>query len=181
MKLKFFGFLALLCVFVCCASPGAKQAKIYQSKLETMLGDETGDVVAVIKDWKYEAMEQWEEENPSVDEIKKYNRAGCGFSEKEIQEIFASEGKYTCMLFLKKVGEDVASLGLIDSTGMGDLKDASVAAERFSLIRVVFKDGQFINFKIWPSLSQASLSRRKENGHNRGHMSERLKISSSLP
>ncbi len=161
MKLKFFGFLALLCVFICCASPGAKQAKIYQSKLETMFGNETEDVVAVIKDWKYEALEQWVEENPSVDEVKKYNRVGCGFSKKEIQEIFASEGKYRCMLFVKKVGEDVASVGLIDTTGMSDLKDSIVTAEQYSLIRVVFKDGQLINFKIWPSLSQASMIRRK--------------------
>jgi len=161
MKLKFFGFLALLCLCVCCASPGTKQAKIYQSKLETMLGDEKKGVVAVIKDWKYEALEQWEEENPSVDDVKKYNRGGCGFSKKEIQEIFVAEGKYMCMLFLKKVGEDVASLGMIDTTGMTDLKDVAFATDRYSLIRVVFKDGQFIHFKIWSGLSQASMSRRK--------------------
>lgn len=161
MKLKFFGFLALLCVFICCVSPGAKQAKIYQSKLETMLGDEASNIVSVIRDWNFEALEQWEEENPSVDEIKKYNRAGCGFSEKEIQEIFAPEGKYKCILFLKKVGEAVASLGRINMSGMSDGKDTGVAAEQFSLIRVVFKDGQFINFKIWPNLSQASMTRWK--------------------
>lgn len=161
MRLKFFGLLAFLSIFFCCASPGSRQAKIYQSTLETMLGNQTRDIVAVIKDWKFEALEQWEKENPSVDEIKKHNRSGCGFSEREIREIFSSEGKYKCMLFLKKVGEAIASLGRIDMTGMTDLKDTGVTANQYSVIRVVFKDGRFINFKIWACLSQASMTRRK--------------------
>jgi hypothetical protein len=160
MKVKFFGFLILLCIVICCVSPRAKQTKIYQEKLDTMLGDETRDVAAVITDWKFEALEQWEEENPSVEEIKRHNRSGCGFSEIEIQEIFTSAGKYKCILFLKKVGEKVASLGRIDMTGMSDLKDTGVTSEQFSLIRVVFRDGRLINFKIWPSISQARMVRR---------------------
>lgn len=164
MKFKFSGFLVLLCVSICCASPGAKQAEIYQSKLETMLGEETKHVVAVVKDWKYEVLEQWETENPSVDEVKKHNRSGCGFSKKEIQEIFSQDGKYTCMLFLKKVEAAIGSVGKIDMTGMTDMKDRGVIAEQFSLIRVVFKDGRFIHYKVWPSLSQASMTRRKTKG-----------------
>lgn len=164
MRYRIFGFLALVCVLICCASPGAKQAKIYQGKLETMLGEEMEQIVAIVKDWKYEVLEQWEKENPSIDEVKKHNRSGCGFSKTEIQEIFSSKGTYKCMLFLKKVEAAVGSLGQIDMTGMTDLKDKGVMAEQFSLIRVVFKDDRLINYKVWPCLSQASMTRRKTMG-----------------
>ena len=164
MKLKFSGFIILPCVLICCASPGAKQAKIYQGKLETMLGEETKHVVVVVKDWKYEVLEQWETENPSVDEVKKHDRSVCGFSKKEVQEIFSQDGNYKCMLFLKKIEAAIGSVGKIDMTGMTDLKDTGVMAEQFSLIRVVFRDGRLIHFKVWPCLSQASMTRRKTMG-----------------
>ena len=164
MKLKFSLCLAVFCFFVCCVSPGAKQAKICQGKLETMIGADAEEVITCIKDWNFEAMEQWEKENPGVDDIIKHNRAGCGFSMGEIQEIFASEGKYRCILFLKKVGEDVASLGIIDMTGLSDLKDKNVMTQQYSIIRVVFKDNQLINFRIWPNVSQARMARKKDEG-----------------
>lgn len=129
-----------------------------------MLGEETKHVVSVVKDWRYEVLDQWEKENPSVAEVKKHNRSGCGFSNTEIQEIFSQEGMFKCMLFLKKVDAAVGSLGQIDMTGMTDLKDRGVMTAQFSLIRVVFMDDRFINFKVWPCLSQAGMIRRKTIG-----------------
>ncbi|UCE41310.1 MAG: hypothetical protein JSV17_18070 [Candidatus Aminicenantes bacterium] len=132
----------MLCVFLCCANPGTKQAKIYQGQLETMIGKTTGDLEASFKDWEFSLMFVWQEENPSVEVIKEHNRPIVEFSEVERNEIFSAD----------------ASLGTIDEMGRGIMKDTAIASDRYTLIRAVFKDGIFTHFRIWGNVHQTHVS-----------------------
>ena len=161
MKFKIIGILIVLCVFLCCASPGAKQAKIYQGQLETMIGKKTEDLEASIKDWRFSLMYTWQEENPSVEVIKEHNRPVVKFSEAEMQEIFSEEGKYRVLYYQKKEATTDASLGTIHEGGMGYMKDTAIASDRYTLIRAVFKDGVFAHFRIWGNVHQTQISGQK--------------------
>ncbi len=158
MKFKIFGILIVLCVFLCCASPGAKQAKIYQGQLETMIGKKTDDLEANFKDWEFSLMYTWQEENPSVEVIKEHNRPIVKFSEVEMQEIFSEEGKYHVLYFQKKEATTDASIGTITEGGMSYMADTAMASDRYTLIRTVFKDGIFTHFRIWGNVHQTHVS-----------------------
>lgn len=158
MKLKIFGILIGLCVYLCCASPGVKQAKIYRGQLETKIGEKTEDITASFKDWKFELANSWDEENPTADDIKKHNRRIDNFSDSEIQAIFSEEGKYRVMLFTKKEETTDASIGTIDEDGMGYMQDTFMASDRYTLIRAVFKDGVFTHFRVWGNVHQSNIS-----------------------
>jgi hypothetical protein len=161
MKFKIFGILIVLCVFLCCASPGAKQAKIYQGQLETMIGKKTEDLEASIKDWGFSLMFTWQEENPSVEVIKEHNRPVVNFSEVEMQEIFSEEGKYRVLYYQKKEASTDASMGTINEMGMGYMKDTAIASDRYTLIRAVFKDDVFTHIKVWGNVHQTQISGAK--------------------
>jgi len=161
MRYKIFGILVVLCVFLCCASPGTKQAKIYQGQLETMVGKKTEDLEASFKKWGFSLMYTWQEENPSVEVIKKHNRPVVKFSEAEMQEIFSAEGKYYVLYYQKKEATTDASIGTITEGGMGYMSDTMIASDRFTLVRAVFKDGVFSHFKIWGNVHQAHISGQK--------------------
>lgn len=161
MKFKIFGILIVLCVFLCCASPGAKQAKIYQGQLETMIGKKTEDLVAIFKDWEFSLMYTWEEENPTTDVIEEHNRQVVKFSETEMQGIFSEEGKYRVLYYQKKEAKTDASIGTIDEMGMGYMKDTAIASDRYTLIRAVFKDGVFTHLKVWGNIHQTHISGAK--------------------
>jgi len=156
MKLKFLILSIVFIFLISCVSAAHKQAKIYQSNLETMLGKEKGQVDSMIKEWNFEASDYWDAENPDVDTIN--NRSVSGFSEDEIQEIFSPKGKYSVWLFIKKVGTDSASTGVIDEYGKSLTKDTGYTVERFTLIRTVFRDGEFVNYKVFPNVSSSRLS-----------------------
>jgi len=156
MKLKFLILSIVFIFLISCVSAAHKQAKIYQSNLEMMLGKEKGQVESMIKDWNFEASDYWDAENPDVDTIN--NRSVSGFSKDEIQEIFSPKGKYSVWLFIKKVGTDSASTGRIDQYGKGFGKDKGYDIERFTLIRTVFRDGELVNYKVSPNVSTSSIS-----------------------
>jgi len=158
MKCKIFGILVVLCVFLCCASPGTKQAKIYQGQLETMIGKKIEDMEATFKDWEFSLMYTWEEENPTSEVIEKHNRPVVKFSEVEIQEIFSEEGKYRVLYFQKKEATTDASIGTITSGGMGYMQDTALASDRYTLIRAVFKDGLFTHYKVYGNVHQTNIS-----------------------
>ena len=158
MKLKIFGLLILLCINLSCVSPGAKQAKIYQNSLETMLGKERKEINKIVEDWDFEVLDSWEAENPDAEIIKEHNRPRSGFSKSEIQEIFASKGKYSVMLLSKKISADSATTGRIDSIGIGMGKDSEYTSENYTLIRTVFRDDKLVSYRVWPSVSSSSIS-----------------------
>jgi len=156
MKLKFLILSIVFIFLISCVSAAHKQAKIYQNNLEMMLGKEKKQVDSMIKEWNFEASDYWDEENPDVDTIN--NRSVSGFSKDEIQEIFSPKGKYSVWLFIKKVGTDSASTGMIDQYGKSFYKDKGYDVERFTLIRTVFRDGELVNYKVFPNVSRSSVS-----------------------
>ncbi len=158
MKVKFIGTFVVICVFLCCASPGAKQAKIYQGRLEGMIGTKTVDMENNFKKWDFGLMQTWQEENPSVEKVKEYNVSEVKFSDAEIQQIFSEEGKYHVQYYQKKEATSDASLGTIDEGGMGFLADTTVASDRYTVIRVVYKDGVLAHFRVWGNVHQTSVS-----------------------
>lgn len=158
MKAKIFGILIVFCVCLCCTSPGTRQAKIYQGQLETMIGKATSEIEAVFKDWKFDLMETWQQENPSADFIKEKNRPVVKFSEDEMKQIFSEEGKYHVMYFQKKEATTDASIGTIDEGGISYMGDTAMASDRYTLVRAVFKDGAFIHFRLWGNVHQTQVS-----------------------
>ncbi len=158
MKFKIIGILIVLCVFLCCASPGAKQAKIYQGQLDTMIGKKTEEMETTFKDWEFTLMYTWQEENPSVEVIKEHNRPVVKFSEAEMQEIFSEEGKYHVLYYQKKEATTDASIGTIGEGGRSYMGDTTIASDRYTLIRAVFKDGVFTHFRLWGNVHQTQVS-----------------------
>ena len=159
MKLKLFGFFFLLSACLSCStSTGAKQAKIYQDNLETMLGKEKKEIVTMVTGWDFGMMDLWEADNPDAETINEHNRPKIGFSKKEIQEIFAAKGKYNVMTFQKKIGTDSATVGQIDQFGMGLLKDTEYTLEHFTIIRAVFRDDNLVSFRVWPDVTSRDIS-----------------------
>ena len=158
MTRKIFGLLVVVSMILCCASPGTKQAKIYESKLETMIGKKTPELEANFKDWGFSLMETWQEENPSVEVIKKHNRPIVKFSDAEISDIFSEEGKYHVQYYQKKEARSDASIGTIDEGGMSYMGDTAMASDRYTLVRVVYKDGQLTHFRLWGNIHQTDIS-----------------------
>ena len=158
MKFKIFGILIVLCAFLCCASPGTKQAKIYQGQLETMIGKNTEDMESTFKDWGFSLMYIWQEENPSVEVIKDHNRPVVKFSDDEIEQIFSEEGKYHVLYYQKKEATTDASIGTIGEGGRSYMGDTTIASDRYTLVRAVFKDGAFAHFRLWGNVHQTQVS-----------------------
>ena len=158
MKAKVFGILIGLCVYLCCVSPGVKQAKIYQGQLETMIGEKTEDITVALKDWKFELANVWDEEDPTAEDIKKHNRRIDNFTDGEIQSIFSEKGKYKVMLYMKREETSAASIGTIDEGGMGYMQDTYLASDRYTLIRTVFKNGVFTHYRVWGNVHYSSVS-----------------------
>ncbi len=161
MKIKVFGLAVLVCFFICCASQGSKQVKMYQGKLKTMVGKDAEDVTSTIKGWKFDLLDQWEEENPDAEKVKEHKRPVVEFTKSEIQQIFSSKGKYRVMIHSKKMETQEATLGSIDQYGRGNIKDTGLAADRYCLIRTVFKDGFLLDVKIWGNVHQTHVSGMK--------------------
>jgi len=158
MKIKVFGILIVLCVFLCCTSPGTKQAKIYQGQLDTMIGKNTEELETTFKDWEFTLMYTWQEENPSVDVIKEHNKPVVEFSEEEMAQIFSEEGKYHVMYYQKKEASSDASIGTINEGGGSYMGNTTLASDRYTLVRVVFKGGVFTHFKLWGNIHQTKVS-----------------------
>jgi hypothetical protein len=134
------------------------QAKIYEETLKGMIGEPFGKVLSTIDDWKFEALVAWEAENPTAKDVAKYNRNKVKFSKKEIAEIFGPGGKFSVIVYNKLVGTESAMIGEIDSSGMGAGKDATVTLNKYTVIRVVFKDNVLNLFKVWPIMEQSGMA-----------------------
>lgn len=159
MRLKALGLILLLGLCLSyCATTGAKEAKMYRNNLETMLGKDKQEVTTMMSSWNFQVLDSWQAENPDADTIKQHNRRAIGFSESEIQGIFAQEGKYEVLIFSKKIGADSASTGEIDEFGRGVLKDTEYTSEVFAVIRTVFRDGRLASHRVWPNMTSTSIS-----------------------
>jgi Neuraminidase (sialidase) len=159
MKLKVLGIFFLLSAGLSCATgPGAKQAKVYQNDLATMLGKEKNELIAAITGWNFGLMDSWDAENPGAEMVKTHDRPTIGFAKKEVQDIFAAPGKYSVMVFQKKTGTESATTGQIDQFGRDVLKDTEYTMDHFTIIRAVFRDDHLLNFKVWPDVTSRDVS-----------------------
>ena len=158
MKCKIMVILVLVSIIWCCSSPGTKQVKIYQGQLETMIGKPTADMEAQFKEWGFSLMYAWQEENPSKEVIEENNQPVVNFTEAEIDQIFAEEGKYRVLYYQKKEATSDASIGTIGEYGTGYMGDTAMASDRYTLARAVFKEGEFVHFKLWGNIHQTKIS-----------------------
>jgi len=145
----------------CMMSPEARQAKVYRTKLEAMLGKDQKEVTRMIREWEFDVLDTWEAEDPDRETIRSHQRPTVGFTEAEEESLFSSGGKYRVILFTKKVRTDSATLGSIDSLGRSFAMDTGYTTERFTIIRTVFRDGVLVNVRVWADVSQTSISGQK--------------------
>jgi hypothetical protein len=158
MKCKIMVILVLVSIIWCCASPGTKQVKIYQGQLETMIGKPTADMEAQFKEWGFSLMYAWQEENPSKEVIEENNQPVVNFTEAEIDQIFAEEGKYRVLYYQKKEATSDASIGTIGEYGTSYMGETAMASDRYTLARAVFKGGEFFHFKLWGNIHQTRIA-----------------------
>jgi len=159
MNLKIFGIFFLLSAGLSCATgTGAKQAKLYQNDLTTMLGKEKKELIAAVTGWKFGLMDSWDADNPDAETVKKHDRPTIGFSKKEVQDIFAAPGKYSVMVFQKKTDTESATTGQIDQFGRGVLKDTEYTMDHFTIIRAVLRDDHLLSFKVWSDVTSRDVS-----------------------
>ncbi len=133
-------------------------AKMYEEGLQGMMGQTFGKTLSLIDDWEFKALDAWEAESPTAKEVTKHNRSRIKFSKKEIQQIFGTGGMFRVVVYNKLVEKDGTKLGAIDGMGMTASKDVSFEIERYSVIRVVFRDDVLIDFRVWPLLDQSAMS-----------------------
>lgn len=135
-----------------------KQAQVYESALQGLIGQAFGKVISAIDDWKLEALVAWEAENPDAKEVGKHNRAKIKFSKKEAESIFGGGGKFKVVVYRKLVGTDRTTIGTVDGSGMGAGKDSVIDVNKYAVVRVVFKDDALCHFRVWPSMEESGMS-----------------------
>jgi hypothetical protein len=152
MNIKVIVFGASLSLLLFCGAPEqAKQLKIYQDGLEPLLGKSITKTTKVIADtWKFGLLGRWQAQNPTVETVLKNNFRVHGFSKGEAQAIFSSPGLYDAMLFLKLLSDEKVKTGTIDEMGLPILAESqSFSDRRYVSVRLVFKDGQLVHYRVW--------------------------------
>jgi len=156
VKLK---YLCLTITFIfllsCTTSPDNKQAKIYVSSLESLMDKDSEEVVSQITDtWEFNCTKIWRAEDPAIKDVIDVVKDKTKFTKQEANNIFSSKGKYKVMFFFKYLRDESVRLGTISSGGYSTAKDFSKTRKfvRHAYIRVVFRDGKLIHFRVWPSV-----------------------------
>jgi hypothetical protein len=162
---RFPAIIVIAALIVSSAGPAAgapqkprEQAKVYEEVLQGAMGQPFGKVVAMIEDWKFQALDAWEAANPTAKEVARHNRNKVRFSKKEIAGIFGPGGTFRVVVYNKLVGTDSTTIGGVDASGMGAGKDLTVTLEKYTVIRAVFKDNNLILIKVWPVMDQSAMA-----------------------
>ncbi len=154
MRIKILCLSVLLIFLLSCATGEGKQAKIYESGLESMVEKNSKEVLSTITaTWNFKLANRWDTEDPTVENVLRRSKGRTSFTRQEANHIFSQKGKYEIMLFSKFLRKESGSVGTITEEGaeaifMGEKQ----AYERHAYIRVVFKDGKLLHFKVWPGL-----------------------------
>jgi hypothetical protein len=153
MKFRFL-FLSIIIIFLlCCVSAHKKQAKIYESGLDSMMGkDAEGVASKITATWEFKLARHWRKEDPTLENVFKVSKGKTAFTKEEASKIFAEKGKYEVMLFSKFIRKESAAIGTISDLGADAMLRQKQEYERNAYIRVVFRDGELIHFRVWPSL-----------------------------
>jgi len=135
-----------------------EQAQVYESTLNEMIGQPLNEVRDVIEGWKFEALAAWEAVDPTAKEVAGYNRSKIKFSKKEYADIFGPGGAFKVIVYTKLFKTEMTTFGTVDSSGMGAGKDATLSVDKFTVIRVVFKDNTLLVVKVWPTMDQGGMA-----------------------
>jgi nitrogen regulatory protein PII len=135
-----------------------EQAKAYEATLRGMIGQSLNKVVDVIDGWDFEALAAWEAVNPTAKEVAGRNRNKIRFSKQEYAEIFGPGGAFKVVVYNKLVKTETTTIGAVDSSGMGSGKDATLNVDKYTVIRVVFKDNALFVVTVWPTMDQGGMS-----------------------
>lgn len=135
-----------------------ERARYYEETLKGLVGRPFGEVLSVIRDWRFQALAAWEAEDPTPKEVAGHNRNKIRFTKKEIAEIFGPGGKFRVVVYNKLVATDATTIGAVDGAGMTAGKDATLNVEKFTVIRVVFKDNVLAFVRVWPIMEQSGMA-----------------------
>jgi hypothetical protein len=133
-------------------------AKIIQTELEAMKGQEPRPILDKLTAWKFEPMVAWMADSPETKDFKKFNKGKTKFSKKELAEIFNPAGKFKIAVYGLLVGTDSATSGSVDQFGMGSMKDASHNLQIYTVIRIVFRDEKLISIRTWPKMENSEIA-----------------------
>jgi len=163
MKTKIIGVIIIVCVFGACQT-GNKSAKVklYQDELDIqqMRGSDYKEVTKLLVSWEFGVMDTWEAVNPDENKLAQLdnNRQMGTFSEQEKQNVFKETGAYHVIYVLKQESSESASIGEISGMGLSYRKDNTVDIQRYTLIRVTFRNKKLIQFRIWGDITTSSVS-----------------------
>jgi hypothetical protein len=146
-------------VAACLPSAASRRAETYRTGLEARAGQESKDVVPVVTtEWQFELLDAWEAENPGLEIVRTHDRREVGFSAQEVRDLFAAPGRYKVMTFIKKTGSSSPRTGEINEMGFPTKPDSSWEVRTFAVIRLVFRDGRLVHFRVWPTLDESRFS-----------------------
>ena len=167
MKVKIAATVLVACVCLACAAKGAK-AKFYEEELDIQLlrNSDYKEVTDIFRAWEFGVLDTWEAANPSAQDIARLdNRRMGAFSEREKQNVFKEPGSYNVVFLSKLEKKESASLGEISGMGLSTRKDNIVDIEKYTLIRIVFRDERLVQYKIWPNITSSSITGFKVKRH----------------
>ena len=151
------GFFVLSVIFIfllsCATSPDQQQAKIYASGLDSLMNQTSEDVSSQITDeWRFVCTGIWKKDNPSVDDVLGENKGTTAFAKKEADALFAPEGAYKVMHFMKFLRTEKVSIKTISSQGYTMVKDVGKTrdVDHHAYIRVIFRNDKLVHFRVWP-------------------------------
>jgi hypothetical protein len=133
-------------------------AKVYQSELEAMKGQEPRKILDKLAAWKFEPMVAWMSDTPESKDFKKFNKGKTKFSKKEIAEIFNPLGKFKIAVYGIQVATESATTGTVDEFGRGSMKDATHTLQICTAVRIVFRDEKLISVRTWPKMESSEIA-----------------------
>jgi hypothetical protein len=140
----------------CATSVETSLAKNYQTKLDLMQGQKSAAVLsAVAGEWKFELVNSWEGADPAPERIGRIAGRAIKLSDQEYKQVFSDPGLFKVMVFSKIVGTAEGTRGQMDGAGFNIYKDSTYQVEKFSVIRLIFRDDALVQSRVWPGLEQS--------------------------
>jgi len=149
--------IAALCLPGFASDKISDNAKMYQTNLEAMKGQESPKILAKLAEWKFEIRNDWMTETSASKDFAEHNKGRTKFSKKEIAEIFNPAGQYKITVYSLLAGTESATMGTINYDGTSKGKDTTVNLQIYTVIRVVFYGDKLINVRTWPKLESSDI------------------------
>ncbi|MGQ9471069.1 MAG: hypothetical protein ACUVR0_05155 [Candidatus Aminicenantales bacterium] len=158
---KFCLSLCLFLILACSSFPSleTKQAKAYEAQLFSLQHEPEVKILPLIeKEWKFELLRVEKIADLSSPQIKALLPRRISFSDEEIKTLFSDPGVYKLLVYIKEIGTSAATTGEITDLGLSATKDTAYVVRHYSLIRLIFKDGQLVHSRVWPRIDSSQLA-----------------------